>query len=375
MGPRLKRVGANACGWIAACVVSLWYVVDAAPLHKRLTPQERLDAIRRAQVWMPTNIPSMDVRRGQSEPGGFAPEATVSCDHVAHERGNGRTPKFWCAVGPDDVVKVRYREHNGKVYALVAATRLFWALGFGANRAYPVEVECRGCATDPWKKESRAGQPQVLFDPATIDRRMPGRRLETKPHQGWAWPELDTVDQAAGGAALAQRDALKLLAVFVQHTDTKAENQALICLDKPLRLTEPLDDDEDGGADARCDHPFMMVPDLGNTFGHANTFNRDAASSVNFRDWQATPIWRAKENGACVGNLSKSATGSLDNPRISEAGRRFLADLLIQLSDAQLHDLFDVARFTRRDPTRTIDDWVGVFKRKREEIVNAACAP
>ena len=37
-------------------------------------------------------------------------------------------------------------------------------------------------------------------------------------------------------------------------------------------------------------------------------------------------------------------TGTLDKPVISEAGRAFLAGLLAQLSDAQLHDLFDVSR-------------------------------
>jgi hypothetical protein len=181
------------------------------------------------------------------------------------------------------------------------------------------------------------------------------------------------VDEAAGGATLAERDALKLLAVFVQHTDTKPANQALICLDKPPRLTEPLNDDDE--TDAPCEHPFMMVPDLGNTFGHANLFNRNSTSPVNFHDWQSMSIWRDKGKGSCVGNLSKSATGTLVNPRISEAGRRFLADRLVQLSDAQLHDLFDVARFTRRDPSHTVHDWVRVFKEKRDEIVNATCAP
>ncbi|HUK37317.1 MAG TPA: hypothetical protein VLV86_25550 [Vicinamibacterales bacterium] len=359
---------------VATSSALLWCVAHAAPVHKGLTPADRLDAIRRAQVWRPTDIPSLDLKTGPGGAGSFAPGTTVPCDFAPHDRGSGHTPKFWCAVAPGDVVKVRYREHNGKLYGLVAATRLFWALGFGADRAYPVTVACRGCALDPWKKgSSPAPQGSVSFDPATIDRRMPGRRLDAKPREGWAWPELDRVDEAAGGATVAQRDALKLLAVLVQHTDSKPENQALICLDTPLRLTEPLDDtDEDTGA--RCDHPFMMVPDLGNTFGHANRFNRDASSSVNFRDWQETPIWRGREKGSCVGNLSKSSTGSLDNPRISEAGRRFLAKLLVQLSDAQLHDMFDVARFTRRDPSRTVEDWVGVFKQKRDEIVNATCA-
>jgi hypothetical protein len=38
-----------------------------------------------------------------------------------------------------------------------------------------------------------------------------------------------------------------------------------------------------------------------------------------------------------------------------------------------LHDLFEVARFTERDPTATVDDWVTVFKRKRAEIVDRHC--
>ena len=82
---------------------------------------------------------------------------------------------------------------------------------------------------------------------------------------------------------------------------------------------------------------------------------------------------------ACTGSLSQSQTGTLGNPSISEAGRKFLADLLVQLSDAQLHDLFDVARA----PTRamsvgakhglTVDEWVDLFKRKRDEVVNRTC--
>ena len=35
-----------------------------------------------------------------------------------------------------------------------------------------------------------------------------------------------------------------------------------------------------------------------------------------------------------------------------------LADLLNQLTDAQLRDPFEVARFTERDPSATVADWV-----------------
>jgi hypothetical protein len=212
----------------------------------------------------------------------------------------------------------------------------------------------------------------VLFDPATIDSKMPGKTLETKPDEGWVWKELDLVDEAAGGAPLAQRDALKLLAVFVQHTDTKANNQRLMCLDKQFGKGDTNAELDHN----KCAHPFMMVPDIGTTFGRATIFSMDSPSSVNFHNWSQTPIWKDTdtEQGNCVGNLRGSMGGTLENPHISEAGRKFLADLLVQLSDAQLHDLFDVAGFTRRDPSASIDDWVHGFKQKRDEIVNRTCS-
>ncbi len=75
-----------------------------------------------------------------------------------------------------------------------------------------------------------------------------------------------------------------------------------------------------------------------------------------------------------MAQLSKSFTGSLEHPKISEDGRKFLADLLAQLTDDQLRDLFEVARFTKRDPSVSVDDWVRAFKQKRDEIANASCA-
>ena len=119
----------------------------------------------------------------------------------------------------------------------------------------------------------------------------------------------------------------------------------------------------------------MMVNDLGQTFGRSNLFNRDQVGSVNLEKWSATPVW--KDDRLCIGDLPPSQTGSLANPQISEAGRKFLSDLLMQLSDAQLRALFDVARFAqrkegdRRPPT--VDQWVNAFKKKRGEIASRTC--
>jgi hypothetical protein len=322
----------------------------------------RADAIRRAQVWEATDVTSMDLRAGPQGHGSFAPGATVNCRY-RDKVMSGNSPKFTCVIPPDDEVKVKYGLENGEVYAEVAATRLFWALGFPVDRMYPVRVHCAGCpAGRETTREDTGGA--VVFDPSSIERKLKGWAIETAPDSGWAWPELDKVDEASGGAPRAQRDALKLLAVFVQHTDSKPAQQRLLCSDEKK--------DEDAG---RCAHPVMMVNDLGQTFGRSNLFNRDHIGSVNLEKWSASHVW--SDARLCVGDMPPSQTGSLDNPQISEAGRKFLADLLMQLSDAQLQGMFDVARFAERKEgdhrVPTVGEWVDAFKKKRGEIASRTC--
>ena len=331
-----------------------------------LTKDTRVAFIQKARVWSPTDVSEMNVRDGPGGPGAFHPNELVTCDYVERQMP-GRTPKFFCAVQPDDIVKVRYGRSNGEVQGSVLATRLLWALGFAADRVYPVRVRCRGCTSDPWNNRERVDDVHE-FDPAVIERPPDGHEMrEGSKDAEWAWPELDLVDATQGGAPLEQVDALRLLAVFMQHTDTKPKQQRLLCL--PGGLT----------ADGVCERPFLLLHDVGVTFGHANEFNRNQAGSVNFEQWAATPVW--KNAAQCIGHLSKSKTGTLENPHISEAGRRFLAALLEQLTDGQLRDLFEVAGADRRAlgsgahaaPTR-IDDWIRTFKEKRNEIVANRCA-
>ena len=299
----------------------------------------------------------MNMKAGPQGPFAFGPGETVTCDFVQRPHGSGSTLKFECALPSGRELKVRYGPDNGEVYAQVAATRLLWALGFGANRMYPVRVVCRGCPPNPFKDRTPPDRStSVVFDPATIDVKADGKTIETKPDEGWSWKELDLVDETAG-APRPQRDALRLLAVLIQHSSNKAINQRILCLDEP-----------------ECSHSLMMITDLGKTFGRANALNNDATAAVNFKEWSRMAVWKGSP-AECVGNLPWSWTGSLHDPRIGEPGRRFLANLLEQLTDSQLHDLFDVARVTQRDPSATIADWVGAFKRKRADIVNAHCGP
>ena len=205
-----------------------------------------------------------------------------------------------------------------------------------------------------------------IFDPATIERKMPGAELS----DAWSWKEIDAIDEEAGGAPLAHRDALKLMAVLLQHSDTKPQQQRLICLG--------VSEVPQGG---NCQKPFLLLQDVGVTFGRATLFNENTPSSMNLVGWASMPIWKT-DTGPCVGNLSKSFTGTLGEPVISEAGRQFLAGLLQQLTDAQIHDLFEVSRVTLRvrEPRDansgfpTVNEWVTAFKQKRAEIVNRRCA-
>ena len=114
----------------------------------------------------------------------FQPGQEVTCDYVYDEDLPGTSRKFNCAITKDDVVKVRYGEENGKVEGEVIATRLLWALGFGADGVYPVKVQCRGCSADPWANRKPVSGEQYFEigrDRTQISRRRDqdgqGRRL------------------------------------------------------------------------------------------------------------------------------------------------------------------------------------------------------
>jgi len=335
-------------------------VSSTQPDRRAKDPRAR--AIARAQVWASTDIPTLNLLAGPDDVKTFQLGQTIHCEYI-DKHLDGKTPKFECRAEGDDELKVKYGGTNGEVFAEVVATRLLWALGFGADRMYPVHVRCRGCPTG--ENGTPTTSDAVEFDPAVIERHFGGEEVTAGPERGWSWPELDLVDERAGGAPAAHRDGLKLLAAMLQHTDNKAEQQRVVCLSsiRPSR---------EGAA---CAAPFLLVQDLGKMFGRADYLNRDPLASVNLDAWQAVPVWA--DTARCIARLGVSITGTLHNPRIGEAGRAFLASLLDQLTDTQLFDLFDVARFDRRviagQPSASIESWVAAFKEKRRQIDEARC--
>lgn len=346
-----------------AVIAAVTLVGDDAPTGP-VTAGARLATLRAARVWTPTNVATMNMYEGPTGPDAFVPGQIVDCRFVPRSF-DGSTPKFECALDGSDEVKIKYGRHNGEVYSEVAASRLLWALGFGADRMYPVRVRCRGCPTDENGAPTR-GDP-VQFDAAVIERRFPGEGIVAGPGRGWSWSEIEFIDQGDDAAERSHRDALKLLAAMLQHTDNKPEQQRVVCL-SPIQSS---------AAGPVCDEPFLLIQDLGKMFGRADYLNRDFVASVNLREWQQVPVWT--DATRCIARLDTSVTGTLHDPRIGEAGRAFLAGLLNQLADAQLRDLFAVAQFDRRviagQPPSSTDDWVAVFKEKRRQIEEARCPP
>jgi hypothetical protein len=355
------------------------------------TSTERIEYVRRARVWEPTDVASKDLYNGPQGKLKFAVDQEVTCDFVPKPLG-GWTEKFLCRLEDGRIFKVKYngRPRFQEAVGEVLGTRLFWALGFYADRMLPVRVTCRDCPREPWKYVHarrnkrrldehgliRSFPPEAqigtyTFDPAALEEKLDAEPIEQRKDQGWSWKSLTLVDEKLGGATKAEIDALELLMAFVQNADDRSRQNALAC---------PRDDlvkSDEGGV--TCRHPILYVDDLGAVFGKGG-FTTYFAGRVDYEGWKACPVWR--DRASCTARLASIVepfrNSPLDDPVIGEAGRALLARQLEQLSDAQIGDLFRAARVERLHQTMsdgasgrrevTQGDWVELFKMKRDEI-------
>jgi hypothetical protein len=335
--------------------------------ERTVSTRERADAIARAQVW---RTPATPIGRAQLGADRRAP-AMIECRFRFSDLG-GTTPKFDCMLPSAKELRVKYGP-GSEVPAEVAATHLLRALGFGADTVTLVErLRCNGCPNEPFviAKVVEATRTQPVYERVTnnesyeefewagIEQKFAARPIESESQKGWAFFELDSVDPSKGGAPRAHVDALRLLAVFLAHWDNKSENQRLVCLSE----TWP--------EGTNCPEPFLMLQDLGSTFG-PNRVDLDA--------WEASKIW--EDRRACKLSMEDLpyGGGTFGPTRVSERGRRFLAKLLEQLSDAQLTDLFAGARFDKPRSalkgTTSIPEWVRVFKSRVRTVSEGPPCP
>jgi hypothetical protein len=326
----------------------------------------REDALARARVWRPPAVPVAEFDFTANPSGGFAVTDDVACEFTV-QKLRGRTPKFHCRMPDGRILKVKYGSHNGELQAELAGTRVLRAIGFPADEMFVVRsVRCAGCPPFPFEAllcnekvavdlfcfagGGNPGRVRVMR-PVVIERRIPGTAIEAHDEQGWSWFELDRIDPARGGSSRAEVDALRLLAVVLAHWDNKGPNQRLLCPEgKQL-------------ADGSCSAPLGMIQDLGATFG---------PERVDLQNWRNVPVWQ--DRAACTVSMRSLPFGGATfvDRRISEEGRTFLAQLLEQLSDRQLADLFTAARFAELDgisaESRDPRAWVRVFQEKIKAV-------
>ena len=266
-------------------------------------PDPREPIIARAQVWTRTNPAVMDIRVGPRNQGAFPFRAIIRCDYDAKELG-GRSPKFACRVG-DDELKIKYGGTNGEVYGEVLATRLLWALGFGADRMYPVNVICRGCPEELGGIE-RSGRGQPLRSrhrraqdagQGTGSRRQAGLVMgRPRPYH-------------SGARRRAARQSRCTCGCWPCSFSTPTASLSSSGSSARVRLERRTGRTDKGGkgakdATADCNRPFLMVSDLGLTFGRASATNANSASSVNLAAWRETPVWM--EGTQCTGQPARS---------------------------------------------------------------------
>lgn len=379
---------------LAALLCAAWPAHGAEPL-KLPTPtaEEREDDIRRARVCEPTDVASKDLYNGPHTKLNYAVDGEVTCEFVPKQMG-GLTQKFLCKLDNGHIVKVKYEEgHRFKeVFGEVLGTRLFWALGFYADKMLPVRVTCVGCPKRPWewvragkhksaldekgnltKLPAKAEVGTYTFDPAAIEEKIDAETIEQSKDQGWSWKSLGFVDESRGGATKAEIDALKLLNAFVQNADNKYKQNTLAC-----PRSEIVDD---GAGHVTCRRPILYVDDLGSVFGKGGMVT-GYSGRTDYEAWKKRRVW--KDPATCQARLASIGwifwKSTLRDPVISEEGRALLAERLAQLSDAQIADLFRASRIVQLHQTMndgksgrrevTVADWVELFKQKRDEITN-----
>jgi hypothetical protein len=119
-----------------------------------------------------------------------------------------------------------------------------------------------------------------------------------------------------------------------------------------------------------CAHPFAYLQDVGQTFG---------PRAVDLDGWSRTPIWT--DAAACLVDMKGSPYqgATFGQAHIGEAGRRFLAGLLRQLSHAQIVALFEGARFPaylrQSERGRDGENWAAAFEDRVRQIVDRAPCP
>jgi len=284
----------------------------------------------------------------------------------------GTLPKFYCSV-PGNVDKkgeaVRYKvkphfkgqsrdKRDGEVYGEFLSSRFSQALGFFADDEWVADVTCPDCQkslTKPFQ-----GASFTPFQPAVGIELPIGDGIDV----GCSGDDTAGLSKSLeklllSGSPIAEIDAFKLWLAFIDHGDTKSQNQKFACLSSHKNA--------DGTRTCDPGQAIFYVSDMGSTFGSSTASEKKATLA----------LWKGKDPiKMSAGRCTTTAKGVGDT-QISEQGRGLLAAGLQRLLDAEAQNglitrVFKASRNDERD--QPAEAWTAEFIRKAKTIINARCS-
>ena len=342
---------------------------------------ERANAERTAKVWRepdpgydpvlgynPTNGPRTGAPAVNTE--GLA-SPIVCVANKDESKGAGTTPKFHCSVPgvvekDGDLVRYKVKPHfkgqepekrNGEVYGEFLSSRFSQALGFFADDEWVADVTCNDCQKSLTKDFQ--GASYTPFQPAAGIELSLGDGIDVDCNAKDAAALQGTLENLLkNGAPRAEIDAFKLWLAFIDHGDTKTDNQKFACLDSKKN--------DAGSKTCKPGQAVYYVGDMGSTFGHSSASEKKARLEA----------WRGKDPIKVSGGTCTTTAKGVGNAEISEAGRKLLADGLARLlaaeqSNGLITRVFRASRNSERDAPP--EAWTAEFIRKANTIIKAKC--
>jgi len=346
------------------------------------TADARAQAERTAKVWRAPDTgydpvlgfnPSVGPRKGSPPVDDNGLGKPINC--VAKKDltpGSGTTPKFHCSVpgNVDDkgeLIRYKVKPHfkgqspdkrNGEIYGEFLSSRFSKAVGFFADDEWVADVTCPDCEKSLTK--GFQGAPWSPFQPAAGIEMSLAHGIDVKCNDKDSAPLSGTLQNLLqNGAPRAEIDAFKLWLAFIDHGDTKTDNQKIACLKST----------KNAGGTRTCEpgEAIYYVSDMGSTFGYS-TASEKKATLAN---------WRGKDPIKVSGERCTTTAKSIGDSNISEAGRALLAGELQKLLDAEQRQqtitrVFRASRNAERD--QPAEAWTAEFVRKARTIIDARCS-
>jgi hypothetical protein len=248
-------------------------------------------------IWEQVDIPSRDVFRGATSEG-VVPELDNIKLLGRQPGGNNLKYRLEDKNGREWVVKIADESQ-----AEVAANRLLWAIGYRTEIDQIVpRISIKGIGN--YKNA-----------------RFEARTKEIARGDRWSWAN----NPHAGSKEF---DGLRLMMAFVNNWDLKDDNNVVIT--------------QDGKS-------YLVVSDVGSSFGRlANKSKSRSGRSVNKPEHFAEAGFiKTVDGGVLVLDYRGGGEDFLKGIKVENA--RWLADLLLQLSDKQISDAFRAAHYSPED--------------------------